>query len=305
MLEGIGDVAATSFVTLYCHAIETRSDRPVLFDPRSVEIATELNTLLSPPKGPLEKTLVSGTLDRRLVVHVALRAKRYDDYVRDFLARFPDGIVVNIGCGLDSRSERVDNGRAVFYDLDLPEIIAIRSHFFRETERYRVIASSVLDFGWMARVRDHAGPFLFMAEGVFMYLAGNDVRSLVRALQATFPGSELVCELVCEVVNAFWLRPPLNAVLAFKMQRELHLGKGAMFQSGLRDGREMEEWGSGIEFLDEWSYFDSDEEKLGWMRAFRHIGFVRKTQWTVRYRLNRPGQQAARPGVAGSGGPAW
>lgn len=179
----------------------------------------------------------------------------------------------------------------VFYDIDLPEIIAIMNHFFQETERYHVIASSVLDFGWMAQVRQHTGPFLFMAEGVFMYLAKNDVRSLVRAIQKTFPGSELVCE----VVNAVWLRPPLNTMLAYKMQRQLHLEKDAMFQSGLRDGREMEQWQSGIEFLDEWSYFDSGEEKLGWMRVLRHIGFIRKTHWTVHYRLNCSGTWAVGP----------
>ncbi len=282
MLEGIGDVATTAFVTLYCRAIETRADRPILSDPKSVEITTELNKHLSSSTGPLEKALVSGTLDRRLVVHIALRAKRYDDYARDFLARFPDGVVVNIGCGLDSRFERIDNGRVVFYDLDLPEVIALRSRFFPETERRSAIASSVLDPGWMARVREHPGPFLFMAEGVFMYLARDDVRSLVRALQATFPGSDLVCE----VVNEFWLRPLMKPMLAFKLERQLHLGRGAVFQSGLRDGREMEEWGSGIQFLDEWSYFDSDDEKLGWMRLLRHIGLVRTTQWTVHYRLN-------------------
>lgn len=285
MLEGVGDVSATSLVTLYCHALEARSNRPILADPRSVEIAAELNGMLSPPAGPLEKALVSGTLDPRLVVHIALRAKRYDDYVREFLARHPDGIVVNIGCGLDPRFERIDNGLVTFYDLDLPELVAVRNRFFRETDRYRVIASSVLDVGWMAEVRLHAGPFLFLAEGVFMYLAGDDVRSLVVALQQTFPGSELVCE----VVNAFWLRPPLDGLLTFKMQRQLHLGEGALFRSGLRDSREMERWHSGIQFLDDWSYFDSDDEKLGWMRVLRHIGLVRTTQYTVHYRLNRPG----------------
>jgi O-methyltransferase involved in polyketide biosynthesis len=282
MLEGVGDVSATSLVTLYCHAIDARSARPILADSRSVEIAAELTRMLSPPAGSLEKALVSGTLDPRLVVHIALRARRYDDYVRVFLARHPDGVVVNIGCGLDSRFERTDNGSAVFYDLDLPEIVAVRNRFFRESDRYRVIASSVLDFGWMAAVRQHAGPFLFLAEGVFMYLAGEDVRSLVLALRETFPGSELVCE----VVNAFWLRPPLDAMLRFKLQRQLHLGKGAVFRSGVRDRREMEEWHGGIRFLDDWSYFDSDDEGLGWMRLLGHIGLVRTTQYTVHYRLD-------------------
>ena len=282
MLKGISDIAATSFVTLYCHALETLSDDPVLSDPKSVEITTELNKILSLSKNTLDRILVSGTLDTKLVVHIAIRAKKYDDYARDFLKRFPDGVVVNIGCGLDSRFLRIDNGRVVFYDLDLPEIIAIKKDFFKETERYHLIASSVLDSGWMAPVLRHKGPFLFMAEGVFMYLDEKEVRSLVLKIQETFRGSELVCE----VVNSLWLRPLLKKMLDFKMQRELHLGKDATFRSGIRDGREMEQWHDGIQFLDEWSYFDSEEKKLGWLRLLKHIELIRKTQWTVHYRLN-------------------
>jgi methyltransferase (TIGR00027 family) len=282
MLTGIGDIAATSFVTLYCHALETLSDNPILSDPKSVEITTELNKTRSLSKHTLDRALVSGTLDKRLVVHIAIRAKKYDDYARDFLQRFPDGVVVNIGCGLDSRFIRIDNGRVVLYDLDLPEIITIKKVFFTETERYHLIASSVLDSSWMATVLSHKGPFLFMAEGVFMYLDKKDVRSLVLEIQKKFPGSELVCE----VVNSVWLRSPLKKMLDYKIQRQVHLGKDAMFRSGIRNSREMEQWHAGIQFLDEWSYFDSEEKKLGWLRVFRHIELIRKTQWTVHYLLN-------------------
>src|SRR4030042_145259 len=188
MLNGIGDIASTSFVTLYCHAIETSSDDPVLSDLKSLEITTELNKTLSLSEHTLDRILVAGTLDARLVVHIALRAKKYDDYARDFLQKFPEGVIVNIGCGLDSRFLRIDNGKVIFYDLDLPEIIGIRKGFFEETERYHLISSSVLDFDWMAVVRHPNGPFLVMADGVFMYLEGRDVRMLVLKLQETFPG---------------------------------------------------------------------------------------------------------------------
>jgi len=282
MLTGIGDVASTSFITLYCHALESLSDNPILSDRKSVEIMTELNKMLSRSENPLDRTLVSGTLDRMLVVHIAIRANRYDEYARDFLERFPGGVIVNIGCGLDSRFLRIDNGQVILYDLDLPEIIGIKKRFFKETDRYHMIASSVLDSESLAIVSRHKGPFLFMAEGVFMYLDGRDVQSLVLKLQETFPGSELVCE----VVNSLWLRPSLKKMMDHKLQRQFQLGKDATFRSGIRDGREMELWHSGIQFLDEWSYFDSDEKKLGLLRLFRHIEFVRKTQWTVHYRLN-------------------
>jgi O-methyltransferase involved in polyketide biosynthesis len=98
MPTGIGDISATSFLTLYCHAIETRSDNPILSDPESVEIATELNKTLSLSGNALDRILVSGTLDKRLVVHIAIRAKKYDDYVRDFLLRFPVATDTLRGC---------------------------------------------------------------------------------------------------------------------------------------------------------------------------------------------------------------
>jgi O-methyltransferase involved in polyketide biosynthesis len=239
MFSGIGDIAATSFLTLYCHALETLSKNPLLTDPKSVEITIELNKILSRSTNPLDRILTSGNLDRRLIVHIALRAKKYDEYVRHFLQKYPDGIVVNIGCGFDSRFIRTDNGRVTFYDLDLPEIIEIKKDFFHESDRYHLIASSVLDFEWMTVVRQQKGPFLFMAEGVFMYLEAKDVRSLVLMLQETFSGSELVCE----VVNSLWLRPLFRKILDYKLQKQAHLGKNAMFRSGSTMARR---WNNGI-----------------------------------------------------------
>ena len=193
----IGDVAATSFVTLYCHAIESQSRDPILNDPKAVEITHELNKTFFNSNIKLERELAEGKLDKQLVVHVAIRAKQYDKYVGKFLENSPEGVVINIGCGLDSRFLRVDNGKVIFYDLDLPEVI----------ENY-------------------------------------------------------------------------------KMQHRGHLGKDATYNFGVRDSKEMEGWNAGIQFLDDWSYFDSEEKKLGWLKMFRNSELFRKTQWTVHYKLN-------------------
>jgi methyltransferase (TIGR00027 family) len=277
----LGDVAATSLITLYAHAQETQSAAPVLVDPKAVAIARTLSARLAGSEDPLVRTLVRRSLDPRLVVHIALRAKRYDDYVREFLGKSPGGVVVNIGCGLDSRFLRIDNGEVICYDLDLPQVIALKREFFEETDRYRFIAASVLDKDWIPRLQAHDGPFLFVAEGVFMYLEAEAVKGLFVTLAEEFPGSELVCE----VVNAVWVREPLRTIMQFKLRRQLHMGEDAVFRSGIRDGREPEGWHPGIRLLDEWSYFDADEPKLGWLRLFRHSEFLRTTQWTVHYRL--------------------
>ena len=278
----ISDVAATSFVTLYCHAIESQSKYPILDDPKAVEITHELNKILSGSKNRLEEDLVKGKMKKEMVTHIAIRAKQYDKYVRDFLENSPDGVIVNIGCGLDSRFLRIDNGKVMFYDLDLPEVIEIKKQFFEENERYHFISSSVLDYEWMSIVAEHKGPFLFMAEGVFMYLHREDVQSLILKLRLKFSSSELVCE----VFNSIWLKKPLKKIMDFKMQKELHLGKDATFHFGIRDSKEIEEWHDGIELLDDWSYFDSDEKKLGLLKMLGKIQFLRKTQWTVHYKLH-------------------
>jgi O-methyltransferase involved in polyketide biosynthesis len=274
------DVSVTSLLTLYCHALDAESDDPILDDVKSIRIAVSLDRILAASDDEMAISLVNRRLKTSLVVHIAMRAKRYDQYVQDFLSRFPEGTVVNIGCGLDSRFFRIDNGKVRFYDLDLPEVIALKKQFFEETDRYHLIPSSVLEDAWMQMLPGNS-PALFLAEGVFMYLPPGEVKSLVRKLQEHFPG----CELVGEVVQSSWLKEPFRRLVVYK-QRKLHFGDDAGYQSGLRHSREMEEWNPGIEFLDDWSYLDSYERRLGWLKILRNIRFIRFSQWTVHYRLN-------------------
>ena len=264
----ISDISSTMLLTLYTHSIESQSKSPIINDPKAVEITSALNRQMINSPDRMYRELGHGKLDKKLIIFITLRAKRYDDYSSDFLKQSPTGTIVNLGCGLDTRFWRIDNGRTQFYDLDLPEVIAIKKKLCGETDRYHMIASSVLDYNWMADLSNQsAGPFLFLAEGLFMYLEKGDVKNLVIKLHSEFPGSELACE----VVNESIISGPLKGVMNIRMQKQLHLGHGAAFISGLKDGREIENWSPGIKLLDEWSHFDSHEKKLGWVRVYGKI----------------------------------
>jgi O-methyltransferase involved in polyketide biosynthesis len=126
------------------------------------------------------------------------------------------------------------------------------------------------------------GPPLFLAEGLFMYLDPGKVKALVLEIQARFPGAELVCELA----NKSWIEGWRGKMGAKKMQHQLKIGAGARFTFGVVAPDELESWNPGIEFLEQWSYFDSNNPKLGWMRLFRHIELFRGMEYTVHYRLN-------------------
>jgi methyltransferase (TIGR00027 family) len=279
----LSDVEASSLVTLYSRAIESQSPDPILRDEMAVEIIRQLDPVLAGSPDALARSLSRHEVDKNLVIHIALRARRYDQYARDFLRRYPDGVVVNLGCGMDTRFFRLDDGQLVLFDLDLPEVIALKRQFISENDRYHMIAASVFDYGWMDQVAQRGlGDVLFLAEGVFMYLDPVEVKSLILELQSRFPGAELVCE----VVNSLWLSKLFKPMIQRKMQRGAGLGKGAVFNFGIPDGRALEAWNPGIEFLDEWSYFESDHPKLGWIGWFGRFKLFSRTQWTVHYRLN-------------------
>lgn len=276
-------VSESLFIPLYCRAMETESEKPIIVDRKAVEITRLLDPQFIKSESKLYRTLAGRTLHSKLPVTMALRTRRFDEYVKNFARQNDKVVVVNLGCGFDTRFGRIDDGRMIWYDLDFPEVITAKEMFIQESERYRFIRSSVLEFSWIDSIRESEGcSFIFLAEGLFMYLQPDMVKSLVFELQRRFPGAELVCE----VTNEHWVRRMQKGYYRRKFQRQLHLSEGAVFRFGISRSADMEGWGKGIEFLDEWTYFDENEPKLGWFRLFRNFELLRKVQWIVHYRLN-------------------
>lgn len=109
------DAAETLLIPLYLRAIETQRSDALIRDDKAVALVKQMNYDFSRIK--------LSALDQ---VACVLRLREFDRYARDFLARYPEAVVVHIGCGLHTRFERVDNGQLEWYDLDLPEVIELR-----------------------------------------------------------------------------------------------------------------------------------------------------------------------------------
>lgn len=287
----ISAVSETLFLPLYSLALESERPHPIIVDEETVALTRRLNESFAGSEKKLFRRLAAGRLPSTLITTMSIRIRHYDRAVAEFLGRQPDGIVVSLGCGLDDRRRRVDNGSVRWYDLDLPAVIDLRRRFLGETDRMRFIASSVLDLEWMDELPHERGDrFLFVAEGLFMYLPPDGVRAVVTALARRFPGAELLAEVASSravrMLSSRWGRG--------KFKRQFGLSENVVYAFGIDDSREFERWAPGIEFLDEWSYFDEDEPKLGWYRWFASWDYIRKIQWTVRYRL---GTAESEPGA--------
>ncbi len=264
------NVAETLFIMLYIRALESPRPDALLKDEQAVALVRQMDPDF------LRDALVK--VDPVTRVAMILRHRRCDDYARDFLARHPNAVVVHIGCGLDSRFERVDNGRVEWYDLDLPEVIELRRKLIgAERERYHWLACSVLDRAWLDTVSVHRQrPFLFLAEGVLMYLTEVQVRSLVLTIKENFPGAELVFD----AFSPFFVWANNRRVARTKI--------GARCYWALKDGKELEGWSDGIRLLDAWFPFEQAEPRLGKARWVRRIRFLARTMGVFSYRLDKP-----------------
>ena len=111
--------------------------------------------------------------------------------VRDYLASHSDAAVVNLGCGLDSTGRSCDNGRCRIYNLDFPDVIRVCDELLPAGEREENIPCDLNDTSWFGRI-DASNGVVFFAAGVFYYFLTEQVKALVQAMHAAFPGGRLV-----------------------------------------------------------------------------------------------------------------
>ena len=179
MKVDLGPVQETLLIPLLARARETEKPRGLLRDQRALDIVRSLDYDFAKWEGG------------RSLNGAMLRARMFDHYVENFLDANPSGTVVEIGCGLDTRFERVENGRLRWFDLDLPDTIALRRRFFDDGARRTMIAASVLETDWMAQVKATGGPWMFVAEAVLPYLGAADARRAIVGLAEHFPGARI------------------------------------------------------------------------------------------------------------------
>ena len=173
----LGTVQETLLVPLWARARENEESVPVLDDPTSREILDRLDYDFSPLDGA-----------RASQLGCCVRGAQVDRWAQSFLERHPDGTVIELGVGLNSRYERVDNGRARWFEVDLPDAMELRREFFEDTDRRTMFSGSALENDWIERIRSETqGPWFIASEGVLVYFQPEEVRELFTRQRQSKP----------------------------------------------------------------------------------------------------------------------
>jgi len=248
--------------------IKAQPDNPLFFDPKAAEILKQVDYDFQQLRVPY-----------KTVILVSQRAKKLDELTRQFLAENPEGMVLHLGCGLDSRFWRVDNQQVAWYDLDMPPVIALRQLFYPAAERYHLIASSATDLEWMRQAPAEGRLALVVAEGLLMYLDEAGVKGLLLQLQKTYPG--------CRLVGDVFSRATARAAARHPSLKQT----GAKLGWGIDDPHVIETWSPGIRLLEEWFFTqDPDIAKLsaGYRLGYKLAGMfnaARRAQRILYYQL--------------------
>ncbi len=181
-MSELSAVSDTLYVPLLGRIYASKYHPDILYDEAPLQIYDKLDSRIREMPGQTEYSSLAS----------AVRSKNMDHDVQGFLSRFPAGVIVNLGCGLETIFHRNDNGIAIWYELDLPEVLELRNGYFPETERDRYLPYSMFDYEWMDAVREAAQtPVMVIASGLFLYFLEEQVVDLLRHL-AGFPNAEIV-----------------------------------------------------------------------------------------------------------------
>lgn len=206
ILQGVSE---TLLMPLWSRAVESTQPAPILRDPAAVAIVDRLDYDFD-------------RFRRRGVdpVGYCSRAAIIDRLVGEWLNLHPEGPVVELGVGLDTRFDRVDNGLVTWWELDLPEVIALRRHFISEGPRRRFLAYSLFEPAWIDAVPDRRSrPVLLVAEGVFYFFRHQELIPFFGRIAREFPNGRMIfdCQSPWFLHYSRWRHPLRTSALVWSV----------------------------------------------------------------------------------------
>jgi O-methyltransferase involved in polyketide biosynthesis len=239
----LGDIQKTLILPLWGRAFETQKSRPLLIDRKAVEIIGKIDYDFDTIAKEMSEISQLGWVARSLLI---------DRIINRFIEKHPEATVVNIGCGLDTTFERIDNGMIRWYDLDMPDTIELRNKFIQESDRRKYIQSSFLDPQWLKDliITDN---ILFIAAGVFYYYEEKQIKDFFNTISDIFPGSEIV----------FDAASPVGVKMANKMViKKSGMDERSYLIWGIKNAKDIQSWNNRIDILGEELFFKKFKKGL-------------------------------------------
>ncbi|GAA4621522.1 class I SAM-dependent methyltransferase [Actinoallomurus vinaceus] len=228
-------VRVTALVELYLRWLDSKEQHPILGDTRADEAVQRLDFDFSQLK-PMNIGRFA----------VGVRSRIMDEWAARYLADNPDALVLDLGCGFDSRVFRVEPSAGHhWYDVDFPDVIEIANQLYPERAEHSTIGASVVDPDWLMQIPGDK-PVVVVADGLFGFLTEDEVRRVFKQIVDHFPTGEFL-------FNTY----PTKTKKQLEKRPGPIFGKfGVSINWALDDERAVEKFDDRLHFVDEWSQLD-------------------------------------------------
>ncbi|MGI5219166.1 class I SAM-dependent methyltransferase [Nocardia sp. CA-290969] len=181
-IDHLTPLAKTLLITLKGRALDSAEKKPILSDDLAADLVRRLDYDLDTVK-----------LTLGVPAAIAIRSSMLDRAVRNYIHDHPDAVVVELGCGLETRMNRLDPPETVdWFDIDFPEVIELRKALLPQRTNAHQIGISLLEPTWTDTI-PAARPTVLVADGVLGFLTESDNRQILTHITDHFTGSgELV-----------------------------------------------------------------------------------------------------------------
>lgn len=219
------NVSETLLINIYMRHLDFKDADPILNDPFSSAVVEQIDYDFAKfNDARLSKT---GTV---------IRAKFFDDETLRLAKEFDRPIIVQLGAGLDTRPLRLQKAlpNALFYDLDLPDVIAARDALLPKAQNNFSLPYSMLDHSWMDELvaKHGSAGYIFILEGVSMYFEKEEFKEFFIALAQKFRGY---------VLSDFMSEFSVGKFDSRRHDAMRHM-QNAPFKMGIGGGVEVQSW---------------------------------------------------------------
>ena len=175
----LNNESKTLFIPLLGKAIMSK-DNIFLHDPKAEEIISKI-----------DYDFKSLKQSKWLSMYMSVRALIIDELCNKYIKEHPNATIIHLGCGLDSRCLRVNQQFNIWYDIDYENVIDIRSKFYQEDSKHKMIGSSVTNYEWLNQIKDSEN-IMIIAEGLTMYLKEEEIKELLLQVDNRFGNVHLL-----------------------------------------------------------------------------------------------------------------
>ncbi|HQV77712.1 MAG TPA: class I SAM-dependent methyltransferase [Chitinophagales bacterium] len=233
----LGRIQETLLLPLVSRAKETQYKNPLLNDSKAVELFNQLDVN--------RKKLLSNITEIG-VQGLAYRAFKMDEAIKAFLQKHPNGKILDIGAGLDTTYYRCDNGKALWFDLDMPDSIALRTQLLPPpNSRVTYIAKSMFDYTWIDDIGDISNGLFITIPGVLPYFKEEEVQKLLTTIAPRLKGAEIMFDVISQMGRFF-----VDMRIKAAGMKEAHL------EWGILDPKTVTNWSEHIELVRTIKFFE-------------------------------------------------